>query len=166
MSTITELLEAVKNVMTKPDTYKKGDEFEDYVQKVLFPDSHFVLVQKTHDYIANKNRYIESLKEPDFKFRTRAKYKEFYVEAKYRSGFHNGVIDWCKPFQLRRYQTIDNKIPVYIAVGIGGQPEAPYQISLIPMTHIRFCRLYPSILEKFRISTGYCITEKELFMIS
>ena len=166
MSTIAELLEAIKNVITKPDTFKKGDEFEEYVQKVLFPNSNFILLQQTHDYIANKNRYIESSKEPDFKFRSRIEGKDFFVEAKYRSGFHNGVIDWCKPFQLRRYQIMDNIIPVYIAMGIGGQPKEPYQISLIPMKHIRFCRLYPAFLTKFSVSTGHCITEKELSMIS
>jgi hypothetical protein len=165
MSVLTRALRAVWDEINKPESYVPGDEFQSFVRKNLFPDSHYILINKTHDYTANKRDFVESSKEPDFKFKTRGSGKEFYVEVKYRSKFHDGVIDWCKPFQLKRYQTINNKIPVYVVIGIGGQPKAPYQISLIPMEHIRFQRLYPTLLKKFTVSTNRFITEKDLLTV-
>lgn len=155
-------MQAAWNEANKPISYVKGDEFEHFVRKVLFSDGNYELLSKTHDYVTNKHDFVSSSKEPDFKFKSRRTGEEFYVEAKYRHGFYKGMLDWCKPYQLKRYQEIDAKIPVYIVLGIGGEPGTPGSVCLIPMSHIRFTRLYPSILKKYQISSHRPLQETEL----
>ena len=166
MNVLARVMQAAWNEANKPIGYVKGDEFEHFVRKVLFPDGHYELLSKTHDYITNKHDFVASSKEPDFKFKSRRTGEEFYVEAKYRQGFHEGMLEWCKPYQLKRYQEIDGKIPVYIVLGIGGHPEMPDSVCLVPMKHIRFTRLYPSVLRKYSISSHSSLQETELMSLA
>lgn len=92
-----------------PETYQKGEQFERWVRENLFPKTHYYLLQKTPNYLANKDDFADNSKEPDFKFRSLANDKEFYIEAKYRSGYLKGALNWCKYYQLRRYHSIDKK---------------------------------------------------------
>lgn len=85
MGVLTRVLKAAWAEMNKPETYVKGDEFEQYVRKHLFTKEEYDLVHQTHDYKTNKNDFVETSKEPDFKFRSRRSGREFLVEVKYRS---------------------------------------------------------------------------------
>jgi hypothetical protein len=46
----------------------KGKRFEDYVEK-LFDQQYYSIVEKTHSYRQNEDRYVESSMNPDFTFR-------------------------------------------------------------------------------------------------
>jgi len=166
MGVITRALKVAWDELNKPASYVKGDEFERFIRTSLFPNTDYDLLQKTHDYTTNKNDYIETSKEPDFKFRSRISRKVFFVEAKYRSRFYNEVLDWCKPYQLNRYQAIDIITPVYIAIGVGGQAREPDQVFLIPMKDIKYKRLFRSFLKRYQVSAAHCVTERELLTIS
>lgn len=85
MSVLTRAFKAAWAEMTKPETYVAGDEFQQYVRKHLFPKERYDLVHQTHDYEANRNDFVETSKETDFRFRSRRSGREFLVEAKYRS---------------------------------------------------------------------------------
>jgi len=80
------IVKAVRAEMNKPESYVKGEEFEQYVRRYLFPKERYDPVHQTHDHNANKNDFVEASKEPDFKFRSRRSGREFLVEVKYRSG--------------------------------------------------------------------------------
>jgi hypothetical protein len=166
MSVSTLAPEAVRDEVDELESNVNDDEFGKFVRNTLFPESHYILVKKTRNYANGEEEFFESLREPNLKFRTRRNGREFYVEAKYCPMFHNGVIDWCQPLQLKSYHTIDARIPVYVIIGIGGQPTAPYQISLIPLEYLRLPRLYPSLLKEFRVPQGHSITEEELLTIT
>jgi hypothetical protein len=166
VSVLTLAPEAVRDEVNELESYINDDGFEEFVRNTLFPESHYILLNKTHDDTDDVDEFIESLKEPRFKFRIRHNSREFYVEVKYYSVFRNGAIDWCQPFQLKKYQKIEARTPVYIVIGIGGHPKAPYQISLISLEYLRLPRLYPSFLKEFRVPTGHSITEEELLTIS
>jgi len=120
MGTLKRIAKAVFNELVKPDSFNKGEEFESFVRSHVYPKSDYTLLHRTHDYTSNKNDYIETTKEPDFKFKSIRNGNKFYAEAKYRSSFYNNTIEWCKPYQLKRYKEIDKKIPVFIVIGIGG----------------------------------------------
>ncbi|MFH1031409.1 MAG: hypothetical protein V1767_02430, partial [Chloroflexota bacterium] len=125
MDIISKVIRGAKGAMdaiNKPESYVKGDAFENYIRKNLFVKDRYDLVQKTHDYTTNKGDFVENTKEPDFKFRSIKTGKEFFVEAKYRSSYRENAIEWCKPFQLKRYKEIDKKTPVYLALGVGEEP--------------------------------------------
>ena len=151
MSVIVRALKAAWDEISKPPSFVKGDEFEDFIRKNLFPVDHYDLVNKTHDFASNRSDYVETSKEPDFKFRSRKSGKEFFVEAKYRSGFYKGAVEWCKSYQLKRYKAIDKETPVYVAIGVGTNPSSPEQVFLIPMRNIRYTRLFESFLRQFEV---------------
>ncbi len=146
----------------KPETHVKGDDFENYVEDYMFFKDNYKLVHKTQDYTANKDRYIEESKEPDFKFKSIKTGKEFFVEAKYRSGFHNDAVEWCTFPQLKRYQEIDKKTPVYLALGIGGYAYKPDYVFFIPLKDIKYTRLFRSFLKRYEASVDSPIDHRLL----
>jgi hypothetical protein len=149
---ITKGITALKNEVNKPDSFIKGEEFEDYVRKYLFPKSDYDLVHRTHDYHSNNGDYIESSLKPDFKFRDKKTEKEFYVEAKWRRGVYNreNKIEWCNEKQLRRYKAIDkNENKVFIVLGFGDKASQPLEIILFPLSGCNYTALYDSFLNKY-----------------
>ena len=72
----------------QPDSFKKGDLFEKFVENELFQATDYTLVHRTNTYDQNETRYAEETLRPDFKFRCKKTKQEFYVEAKYRSRFN------------------------------------------------------------------------------
>ncbi len=145
----------------KPDSHVKGDDFENYVEDYLFFKDNYKLVHRTQDYTANKNRYIEESKEPDYKFKSIKTGKEFCVEAKYRSQFSDAV-EWCTFPQLKRYQEIDKKTPVYLALGIGGSAYKPDYVFFIPIKDIKYTKLFHSFLKRYEVSVGSPISPSRL----
>ncbi len=143
--------------MTKPQSFVKGEAFEKYVRDILFPQSDYILVHKTHDYNSNNGDYVESSLKPDFKFRDKRNGKEFYVEVKWRMGVYNGQnkIEWCNEKQLKRYKAIDKKeSKVFIILGFGDKPAAPKEIILFPMGGCNYTGLYDSFLDRYSFYTG------------
>jgi len=85
LGVFARVLKAAWTEMNKPETYVTGDEFEQYVRKYLFPKERYDLVHQTHGYKTNREDFVETSKEPDFRFRSRRSGREFLVEVKYRS---------------------------------------------------------------------------------
>ncbi|MFA6618858.1 MAG: hypothetical protein WCT23_07310 [Candidatus Neomarinimicrobiota bacterium] len=145
-------IKALTNELNKPDSFVKGEEFEEYVRKFIFPISDYDLIHKTHDFNSNNGDYVESSLKPDFKFRDKKSGKEFYVEAKWRSGVYNreNKIEWCNEKQLRRYKAIDkNENKVYIVLGFGDKPIKPEEIVLFPISSCNYNALFDSFLDKY-----------------
>ena len=135
-----------RDEVNTPEGFKKGQAFEGYIRKHLFTKDEFDMLHRTPDYATNKNDFIiEDSIEPDFKFRVKKTRKEFWVEAKYRSTYYE---DWYKPSQLERYKEINKELPVYITLGLGGEPDSPGQVFLIPVKDIKWPKLFRSFLEK------------------
>jgi len=158
------LLEAVKAALDKintPETFRKGEEFESYVRHYLFPRDTYLLLQKTHNYTGNKNDFVDNTKEPDFKFKSPGGIT-FFVEAKFRSGYFNDKIDWCKPYQLRRYQEINRQTPVYIVIGFGANPGNPDHLYLIPVKNIKYTGLFPSFLKQYEVPLKKSIPDEQV----
>ena len=145
-------IKALKKELTKPDSFAKGEEFEEYVRRHLFPLSDYDLVHKTHDYISNYRDYVESSLKPDFKFRDRKTGEVFFVEAKWRSGRYNreDKIEWCNQKQLRRYKAINrSEHKVFVVLGFGDGPKNPEEIILFPISGCNYYALFDSFLDKY-----------------
>jgi hypothetical protein len=144
-------IKALSNEFTKPDSFVKGEEFEEYVRKYIFPSSHYDLIHKTHDFHSNNGDYVESSLKPDFKFRDKKNNQEFYVEVKWREGvYYKNKIEWCNDQQLRRYKAIDkNETRVFIVLGFGDKPVKPHEIILFPVSGCNYNALYDSFLDKY-----------------
>lgn len=73
----------------KNTSFKKGEDFEKYVEQSLFLKKDFDLVHRTNNFNQNKYRFSENTLHPDFKFRCKKTNNEFYIEAKLESETRN-----------------------------------------------------------------------------
>ena len=146
---LTRVAKAVANEITKPESFVKGDEFENYVREIVFPSDKYDLIHKTHSYQDNKNDYIESTLYPDFLLRCKKTGKEFYVEAKFRSGFFKDKVEWSNQKQLKRYREINKKKPVFLCLGLEGTPKYPEYVFIIPISKLKYTGLYESFLNDY-----------------
>lgn len=140
-----------------PVTHQIGVVFEYFVETEIFPDTHYAMVEKTHDFLQNNYRYVESSLNPDFRFRSRKTNFDFYIEAKFRSSLDsNGMLDWCKNIaQFNRYKYVNQYTPVFIMIGLGGSPHNPDHLYLLPLDKIKYISLYPSQFQKFSYEIIY-----------
>jgi len=164
LSVLIRVVKAAWAEMNKPETYVTGDEFEQYVRKYLFTKEGYDLVHQTHDYKTNRDDFVETSKEPDFKFRSRRSGREFLVEAKYRSWLYQETVEWCKPYQLNRYKAIDKDISVLVAIGLGGHPNSPEHVYIVPVRHIKYRRLFPSFLRNYEVPANRYVNADRILL--
>ena len=145
-------------------SYQKGDLLENFVNDNLFPDSHYVLVHKTHDHFQNSKRFVESSLKPDFGFRCKNTGREFYVEVKLRNMVTDGKIVWTNSEQLARYNSINQRTPVFLLLGIGN-PTHPSAVCLLPLHKANYIGLFPSYLDKFRIPVNSFVSPNYLWSL-
>jgi Holliday junction resolvase-like predicted endonuclease len=157
MGKLARAVKAFLGELHKPGTAVKGEEFEHYVRKHLFTKEEYDLVAQTHDYRTNEDDFVETSKDPDFKFRSRRSGREFFVEVKYRSGLYQGAVEWCKPYQLKRYKEIARATPVLVAIGVGGRAESPEHVYIVPVERIKYRNLLPSFLKYYAVPGDQCV---------
>ena len=145
-----------------PESFKVGEDFENYVRKYLFVEQYYDIVEKTHSYKTNKD-YVESSMKPDFRFRDRLTKKEFCVEAKFRTSLYNDKIVWCNDAQLARYQECNKQIPVFIVIGMGEDPKYPDFVTLLPLSQAKYTGLFPSFAERFEVNPEKPVSSKALW---
>ncbi|MGR7812191.1 hypothetical protein [Lacinutrix undariae] len=136
------------------NTFEKGELFEKFVENELFKPSEYDLIHRTNSQSQNATRYAEDTLKPDFKFRCKNTNQEFYIEAKFRSGFNaRDMIEVISYNQIERFKTLqkEENTPIYITIGYGGHPNNPNYISLIPLNELSYLELYDSFLRKFHI---------------
>ncbi|AEH06351.1 hypothetical protein [Methanothermococcus okinawensis] len=138
--------------------HQKGEAFESYVLNQLFPEEYFEILDMTHNFETNSKRYVKKSLKPDFLLKDKKTGKIFYVECKYRSKLYQDKFHWAKSNeQSNRYRTIEKEenIQTYIAMGLGGTPENPDNIYLMPLKEIKYNALFPSILKNWEITNKY-----------
>ena len=160
-------LQALANELTKPESFSKGEEFEEYVRKVVFPKDKYDLVHRSHKYADNKEDYVETSLYPDFAFRCKESNREFFVEVKFRNGtYYKNKIEWCKPYQLKRYKELAaTDSPIFIALGLGDNPSKPSETFIIPLNKIEYTAFYDSFLDKYSFYTGKPVFSSHLWKL-
>ena len=133
-----------------PMNKQKGNEFEDYVIQLLGKQKDVIFIGKVSDYHKNGVSALEN-KEPDLKF----KYKNnaFAIECKWRSSFTKGAINWAKDYQINNYKSYQNtkQEKVYIAIGIGGKPNLPAKLFIIPLFRLTKEFANEEYIQEFKI---------------
>jgi hypothetical protein len=151
MGILTRVAKAVFNEVTKPKSFAKGEEFEQYLRDFIFPERHYHLEHRSHDYSTNRSDYVADSLDPDFVFVSVKGEKMFFVEAKYRSKFYDDAVEWCKLYQLKRYKEANKELPVFIALGVGGTPDFPDHLYVFPVKHTKYIKLFKSVLKKSEV---------------
>lgn len=133
-------------------SHKKGKAFENFVESILFPSTHYEFLHKTQDIGQNSERFVRSSLMPDFQFKCRTTGKVFYVEAKFRSKTFKDKYDVLSEQQYNSFPNLNNlSSPIYIAFGYGGTAESPDYLSLIPLEVVESKALSPEKIAEFDI---------------
>jgi hypothetical protein len=140
-------------------SFKKGGKFEHYTAS-LFPPSHYELLHRTPEF---REEFSEECLLPDFKFKDKKTGFEFYVEAKYRKAIYGDKLEWCDREQLYRYKEYDKEAPVFIMIGLEGNPADPEYVFLIPLQAAPFTGFFESVLDQHLRETDGRVKSKELW---
>jgi hypothetical protein len=134
---------------------EKGRMFEDWVVRKFHPSTF-----KIKDWRGDKNVAgisAESSKLPDLEieFLQRDRSATFAVECKWRSSFHYGDkpgIEWATARQIENYQEYqrDRGLPVFAVIGIGGLPDQPAELYVVPLNRLKYPFATAEYLAKFR----------------
>lgn len=129
---------------------QKGNDFEDFVIQLLGKQKDIKFVGKVSDYHKNGISALENF-EPDLKFKYNA--APFAVECKWRKSFINGSISWAKDRQIKNYNDYQKtkKEKVHIAIGVGGEPNKPEQLYLIPLSLLKYETFKEDYIRDFEI---------------
>lgn len=162
ISALSKGWQAIVDEYSTPESFKIGEQFENYVRNELFVDRYYDIMERTHSYKANQD-YIHSSMKPDFTFWDKWTKKEFYVEVKFRTGLYGNKIVWCNENQLIRYLQYSKQRPMFLALGMGDSSKKPDAVYLIPMQEARYTGLFPSHAQKFAIKANEPISSKVLW---
>ena len=131
--------------------------FESYITE-LFNQKKFKLVewrksQRTRDTLTLINYSFPDL---EVIFEGRKKHK-FAIECKWRKRFKEGKIKWADEEHIRTYEAFEKYygIPVFVAIGIGGEPSMPEKLFVTPLCNIsKYTEVYESDLILFERKTA------------
>jgi hypothetical protein len=128
----------LESTSSKLDSYTKGRLFEEYIIS-LFNKKHFQIDEwRRSEPLADLSKLI-NYGYPDLEmiFKGVKSYK-FAVECKWQCEFKEGKIEWASMKKIARYQEFENKmrIPVFVAIGIGGKPSEPDKLFVTPLCNI------------------------------
>jgi hypothetical protein len=138
-----------------PDTKsekEKGDDFEKYVVQ-KFSKSYFSVLEWTGDKFVN-GTYAQSNRHPDFtlKFKMKDVDVDFSVECKYRSEYYKNGVEWCSDKQMEFYKSFAEakKRPVFVVIGLGGKPDSPEELFIVPLSEMKNTFVHKSFLLAYK----------------
>ena len=118
----------------------KGDAFEAFVV-THFKKKYFTLQEWRSDKYVDGN-YPVSSHFPDlevkFEIKSKSVSETFAIECKWRKSFYRNSIEWANDYQVRNYKEYTErvKIPVFIVIGVGGEPGKPDEVFIVPISKI------------------------------
>lgn len=134
--------EKVKNNQSA-SAKEKGDAFENYVIGKF--DRRFFKLKDMRSDKGAKGFYPESNKYPDLVLEYKPSASSFAVECKWRSNWwqrNDGKesIDWAggeKKLENYNDYSATHDIPVFVVIGIGGEPHNPNELFVIPLKALK-----------------------------
>jgi hypothetical protein len=74
-----------------------------------------------------------------FRFEYGELQKQFAVECKWRVSFRKGEVQWSYQKQVENYLEYQHKerIPVFVAIGVGGTPQVPELFFVLRLDDLR-----------------------------
>jgi len=131
---------------------ENGDIFEAYIAS-KFDKQYFTLTDWTGDKYVN-GVYAQTTLNPDLKmkFKLRDVEQDFAIECKYRADYYQNGVNWAKEKQFENYKNFQNrsKIPVFVAIGVGGKSNSPNDLFIISLNDIEHTFLTYNFLSKYR----------------
>ncbi|RYG50291.1 MAG: hypothetical protein EOO01_11045 [Chitinophagaceae bacterium] len=159
---------ATQEVSDEISAKEKGDAFERYVVS-RFCREYFELLEWRSDKY-HEGVYATSSRLPDLEYQFKTSYYNFRIaaECKWRAAFSKGRIEWAKSYQLITYRQYESErgIPVFVIIGIGGEPDGPGEVYVVPLREIRSHVLSEYELKKYyRHKTGNFFLNPEAMVL-
>lgn len=132
----------------------KGDAFEKFVVK-NFDQKYFTLQEWRSDKYVD-GIYAVSNHFPDlevvFNFKTKGVNEAFAIECKWRGYYYKNEIKWAENYQINNYKEYAAKlnIPVFVVIGIGGKPEKPNELFIVPLPNMKDNVISKTELENYK----------------
>lgn len=144
-NTLLRMAYAIANKVDLPEvefishSEMKGRLFEGFVVRLTSDSSRFTRLNWSSDKFVDGIFSLDTLM-PDLHLRHRLDFGsvEYYVECKYRSSLPDGILDITS--QLKRYHrliSVNRRVELFIAIGLGGYPAEPEHFYMIPSRLIR-----------------------------
>ena len=135
------------------DSVEKGRQFENFVVK-RFESEHFYRLKEWRGDKFIDGIYAESNMYPDLEieFQIKGVKRRFAIECKFRSSCLNDVVKFAEYRQLQNYKRFQkqNRIPVYILLGLGGEASNPKELFLMPVNELETNEIQYDSLKKFK----------------
>ena len=132
---------------------QKGYDFEKYIV-TCFNKKYFTVEKWTGDKYVD-GQYDPSNLDPDLVMKLQLKDEShtFAIECKWRKEFQNNYVNVASEEQLKRYADYGKEkgIPTFVAVGIGGTPDAPAHLYMVPIQKLRYEKAKKEYLEQFEV---------------
>lgn len=132
------ILAYLQGYVDKLTPNEKGSEFEKYVVR-CFNNQQYSLIEWRSDKALPDWGTPRSSQWPDLVFEENTRpNRRFAIECKYRSRTNGGLVKWSYPEQFACYREYEKRerIPVYLALGLGGEPDNPKNIFMIRLRRI------------------------------
>ena len=132
----------------------KGDAFEKFVVK-NFNQKYFTLQEWRSDKYVD-GIYAVSNHFPDleviFNFKEKGVKEAFAIECKWRKNYFKNEIEWAKDYQIKNYKEYADKlnIPVFVVIGVGGEPEKPNELFIVPLPKMKVNVITKSELANYK----------------
>ncbi|PVY43888.1 hypothetical protein C8E01_101245 [Pontibacter virosus] len=129
---------------------RSGDNFEKYVVQ-KFSNKYYRIKEWAGDKYV-KGTYAETTQNPDLLIELKSPVTEFSVECKWKSNLFKGGVEFASLEQLKRYKDFEKtrKIPVFIAIGLGGTGENPEQLFILPLNKVTSNFIHINELKNFK----------------
>ena len=130
---------------------RRGYTFEKFVGK-KFVKEYFTLLEWTSDKYT-KGIYAENAKQLNliYEFAFSDSTYRFAVECKWRKAFYNNEVELATTQQIKNYKAFEKQrgMPVFITLGVGGEPSSPKQLYIIPLSQIFSNKVDQSYIKEF-----------------
>lgn len=117
---------------------KNGEDFEKYIV-TKFSQEYFTVKEWAGDKYVD-GIFAENTQHPDIllELKTKSATAQVSVECKWRSSAFKGSVRFSYPEQLERYKRyeLEKRTPVFIALGLGGKPQEPERLFIIPVKEL------------------------------
>lgn len=135
----------------------KGDAFESFVVK-HFEKKYFTLQEWRGDKYVDGNYPVSSHfpdLEVNFKYPKQNINESFAIECKWRKNYYKNAIEWAHDYQIKNYREYTEKlnIPVYVVIGVGGEPSMPNEVFIIPLSKLKSNTINQNELKAYKRKT-------------
>lgn len=131
---------------------KSGDDFEKFVVQ-KFDKKYFNIENWAGDKYVD-GRYAKSTPQPDLliEFKLKGESYPFAVECKWRKNHKKDGFEFASEAQLERYRKFEaeKQIPVFVAIGLGGEGADPEHLYIIPLKRLKYNFITLDYLEQFK----------------